>query len=575
MEEKHDKTFFRELAFTAGPSDDGLRLDVFLSAALEGELSREKIKQAVLRGQVSFNGRPCLAPKRRLAAGDKVLARLESAPPELQPEDGELRFIYRDPFLAALDKPAGLTVHPCPSCPTGTLAQRLIRHCPELAATPAGEGLRPGIVHRLDKDSSGLLLVALEEPVRLKLSSMFSRREIYKEYLALVRGTPQPAAGMIAEPIGRHPSVKTKMAVLKSGRPAQSDYRTLYADPLGRFALLAVRIHTGRTHQIRVHLTHLGHPILGDSVYGPKNQASDGHPAKVPHCAASDNVYPSSPSSIWPGPGTATLAAPPARQMLHAWKLKLKHPASGVPLDFCLSPPEDFAASALFYTRNPRRVVITGVPGCGKSAVLKALDSLGLPTWSADAAVARLYQPGADGCVLLRGRFGERFVPDRSGPVDKAALFKAMCTEPALRKELEALIHPLVFHDMQSFWQAHTDPDQPLFAEVPLYLEGGRDKKQPGPGSEAPLLVGVFCPERTRLERLTKLRGWPESTVALMDSWQWSQKEKMRACHLVLDNSGDLAALQALVSGLPALLADLRLAGQRHFLAELNKLWGC
>ncbi len=552
--------------FTVPDSARKERLDKFLGENLrDSGISREKIKLAIAAGLAAVNGETCLSPKTSLRPGDTVS--IEAAPPPdtLSPEQGEITLLHRDRHLAVLNKPAGLTVHPAPGLAEGTLAHRLIGHFPELAEQG---GLRPGIVHRLDKDTSGLMLVALNEKTRLALSRAFAARTVHKVYLALVRGVPKPAAGDISAPIGRHPTLKTKMAILpleKGGREAKSAYRTLYADPGGRFALLAVAIHTGRTHQIRVHMAHTGHPLLGDAVYG-------GADAR----------------------GTAP------RQMLHAWKLRFTHPESGKEMTFTCPPPEDFVAVARALAAPPQRVVVTGSAGCGKSSLMAIFREANLPVWSADASVRALYGPGGDGAYLLRKRYGSRFVPEEGAAVDKAALFAAMRESDALRREVENLIRPLARHDLENFRRAHEQGPQiasaaratlnaggaPLtVAEIPVYLESGwrgqsdwrqngdHAAKRPAPEGIKDLLVGIYCPFALRKERMMRGRGWDEATIATMEAWHWPEDKKICAADLVLDNSGSLEDLRRRAKSLIRLLERLREHAAAKTERMLRALW--
>lgn len=497
--------------------ETGLRLDRLLDQRLP-DWSREKLKRAIQDGHCQVDGRCVTKAGMRLQPGQTVTLKLPPPVNELRPEEGDLPLIYCDSALAVVNKPAGLTVHPCPSCPEGTLVHRLLARFPELRRQ---EGLRPGIVHRLDKDTSGLLVVALTEAVRLALATLFAGHAIYKEYLALVRGVPAPE-GEMTEPIGRHPRRKICMAVVppsQGGREARSVWRVRYADPDGRFALLSVRIFTGRTHQIRVHMAHAGHPLWGDALYGPA-----------------------------PRPGEA----PIPRQMLHAWRLRFAHPLTGEEKRFCCPPPDDMRAAFLALTRRMQRVVITGTPGCGKSALTQRLASAGLPTWSADAVVARLYAPGGDGQRFLQGRFGDRFV-DEEGHLLRPALRDAMSADPSLRREVETFLHGLVFYDLDQFWKScEARQEACAVAEIPLYLECRA--RQPAP-SVAPLLIGVSCPQEERHRRLKEYRGWTAEQSALMDSWQWPQARKLQACDLVVDNSGPPETLDA---ALPSLLERLQ-----------------
>ncbi len=525
------------LVFVPGPEDAGLRLDVFLAGVLAGRgLSREKIKQCIKDGRVSLDGEPCSSPRTPVRPGCRVAVGVPEAVSRLTPEEGELTVLYQDRFLAVINKPAGLTVHPCPSCPQGTLAHRLAARFPSLAAM---EGFRPGIVHRLDKDTSGLMVAALNEEARLALSRAFAERGVRKEYLALARGVPSPAEGEIRVPIGRHPTRKIMMAVVpenRGGRAAHSRYTTLYADPGGRFSLLKVRIFTGRTHQIRVHLAHLGLPLWGDALYGTKSND------------------------------------PAPRQMLHAHALAFPHPAGGGEIALRSPPPSDFLRTALALSRRTRLLVIVGAPGSGKSSFLRLWAEAGLPAFSADAAVHKLYDVGGDGRLLLKQRFGGRFVPDDKAPVDRAALMAALRAEPGLFRELEDLIHPLVRHELHQFRlaaeQAGADA---AAAEIPLYLESGRssfDEAFP-----APLLVGVRCDDAVRRARLEASRGLDAGAQALLDARQWPQERKLAACDCVIDNSGPPEALPEQMHALLTRLEQLRAQEEQALAARLAALW--
>lgn len=523
--------------FTVPESPDrGRRLDAFLGEVLRGRgLSRERIKRAVLSGLVTVNGAPCAKPGVRVLPGDTVAAAVAPPAESIAPEQGELAVLWRDEHLAVLNKPAGLTVHPAPGRDSGTLAHILLHHFPELAEQG---GKRPGIVHRLDKDTSGLLLVALTEKARLAMSEAFAARNVHKRYLALVHGVPEKTAGTVAEPIGRDPTGKTRMAVLpvvKGGREARSDYEVLFAGPGGRFSLVRVAIHSGRTHQIRVHLRHIGHPLVGDAVY------------KTPN--------------LVPLPGEKG-----ARQMLHAWQLAFTHPMTGEQLGFTLPPPADFASLAASLAVPMQRAVITGSPGSGKSTLTRALRDAGVPVWNADDAVKHLYEKGGDGWYMLLRCYGPRFVPNENKGVDKKALFAAMRDDETLRGEVEHLIHPLARHGLDSFWQTQEERGEPLAAaEIPLVLESGWR------GDE--LLVGVYCPFDVRKKRMAETRGWSEEMIAAMESWQWPENKKVRAASLVVDNSGPLEDMHRRSACLLHVLAFLRSQQEKRAQARLAALW--
>lgn len=526
----------------------GLRLDRFLADCLaEQGVSREKIKSSILAGDVRLDGEICRNPSERIRTAREVtlLSHVRNASP--QPESGDLAILYEDDDLIVISKPAGLTVHPCPSCPDGTLVNRLLHHFPDIAHL---DGERPGIVHRLDKDTTGLLLIARNEKTRLALARMFAEHRLEKDYLALVAGVPEKESGEITVPLGRHPTVKTRMAAFSEARhptgsirSAHTWYQTLYADPRKRFSLIHLRIFTGRTHQIRVHMAHLGHPLWGDRLYGG--------PTLPPVPAATS--------------ARETCAPPKSRQMLHAARLSFIHPETGMPMEFCDPLPDDMRVALRALAQTPLRVIVTGRPGCGKTSLCRSLEALGLTLWSADACVRDLYQPENDAWLLLRAHFGSRFIPDSASGVDKRALFGAMRADAALRHEINAIVHPLVRQSLHDFWKqgeaALKEGAAPaiLIAEVPLYLESPVMRQSiPLPPADSPVLVGVFCPDAVRRERLATLRklSWPD--IDALDSWQWNTEKKMRACQIVVDNTGQAGELEKKAAALAALLARIR-----------------
>ena len=620
----------------------GRRLDAFLAEKLAADgISRQRIKQLILEGKVSVAGLQAALPRQGLLSGQNVRLCLPAAgESSLKPQEGNLSIIYHDPDFLVLDKPPQLTVHPCPSCPADTLVNILLHHFPQLTAIP---GLRPGIVHRLDKDTSGLLVAALNETTRLQLSAAFASRKVNKEYLALVMGRPQPQAGSLNQPIGRHPTLKTKMAVVPGGKEAHSEYRTLFSGsgplPGMEFSLLAVKIHTGRTHQIRVHLSDSGHPIWGDSLYGGAEAVKlrkselqqSSYRAQAGNGAGKAGAIPPEGGSGQRKTDQSGQLRIAGRQMLHAWKLEFSHPKNGKPLRFQSELPPDFMHSLHLLLSKPLQVVLTGLPGCGKSALLGALEDLGVPIWSADATVNSLYQPEHDGWLLLKNWYGERFM-DPCGNLDKKKLFTAMQTQPGLRREIEGLIHPLVRYALEKFWAegaalALETGEAAMAAEIPLFLEAcfertgparsaGRTletlflkhlagaernraegsvpgslihlnkdaRSDPDAGAETgtgthyelprPLLVYVHTPSELRWQRLER-RGTAKDKAAVLDSWHWAEAEKKRACDLVVDNTGSLEQLHTAAQELKAMLATLQQEESRKKLAcLLNSLQG-
>jgi len=521
-----------ELRHTVASTEAGQRLDRVLRGAAP-ELSRAALQKAVQAGHCLVDGLPETRPDAKTRAGQTLLLRLPETATTLQAEEGHLELLWQDAHMVVCNKPAGLTVHPCPSCPEHTLVQRLLSQFPQLGRL---EGQRPGIVHRLDKDTSGILVVALTEQDRLTLSEAFALREVHKEYLALVAGVP-PAEGECREPVGRHPTAKVKMAVVpesRGGRSAHTEWRTLWVAPDERFALLAVRIHTGRTHQIRVHMAHIGHPLLGDKLYAPKN-----------------------------------VQALANRQMLHAWRISFVHPATGAPMHFSCPPPDDMLAAAVRGCRRMRRVVVTGNPGSGKSAFTRCLADLGAPTFSADAAVAQLYAPQGEAAQWI-GRFGGAALLTPQGAVDKTALMEAMRTNPSLRREVETVVHSLTRNALEAFWENQEAQGAPVaVAEVPLYFETGWQTAF----MPRPHVVGVHCPLAVRARRIEENRGWTKDKVEAIEGWQWDEKRKMAACDTVVNNDGSLEALQGQAEAFFAALQGREQEGEQALAQHLDELW--
>jgi len=295
--------------------DAKLRLDQFLAKRLL-EYSRSRLQQLIRGGFVRLNGTTS-RPRHIVRVGDKIdLIEPPMEKIELRPEPIPLKVIFEDNDLIVINKPTGLTVHPGAGQREHTLVNALLSHCATLSGIGGKE--RPGIVHRLDKETSGCLVVAKNDIAHRELSKQFAARTVEKIYLALVAGKPHKPTGVIEESIGRHPVHRQRMQVTSlRGRTATTEYSVIRSSD--QASLIECRLHSGRTHQIRVHLHHLGHPVLGDKMYAPRFAKN----------------FP--------------------RQMLHAWKLGFRHPRTGEMKNFEAPLPDDFAA-AIKRVIEPRRV---------------------------------------------------------------------------------------------------------------------------------------------------------------------------------------------------------------------------
>jgi 23S rRNA pseudouridine1911/1915/1917 synthase len=302
----------------AGPGEGGERVDRFLAARLP-DLSRSRVKALIEAGRVQRDGVALREPAEAVREGSCYLLHLP-APVPATPAAQSIAFpiLYEDADLIVLDKPPGLVVHPAPGNEDGTLVNALLAHCGASLPGIGGER-RPGIVHRLDKDTSGVMVVAKTEAALAALGAAFAARDLDRAYLALVWGLPTPAAGEIEGAIGRDPRERKRMAVVaRGGKPALTRYRALAAHGTAA-ALLECRLATGRTHQIRVHLASIGHPVVGDPLYL----------RRIPAAARTLSE-----------PLRHMLLDFP-RQALHATRLGFAHPRTGQPLSFTTPPPPD------------------------------------------------------------------------------------------------------------------------------------------------------------------------------------------------------------------------------------------
>jgi len=336
------------LTFIAAPEDAGSRLDVFLAGKAE-ELSRSRLKTLILEGAVTAAGAVETNPKKPVAAGTEYAVSLpEPVAAEPEPQDIPLDILFEDEHLIVVNKPAGMAVHPAPGSPDGTLVNALLHHCRGQLSGIGGVE-RPGIVHRIDKLTTGVLVAAKTEPAHLGLSALFSEHDIDRLYLAVTRGAPRPSSGTIDEHIARSSADRKKMAVMKNpeagfGRHAVTHYKTRETFGIREkgtnfpsAALVECRLETGRTHQIRVHLAHIGTPLVGDPVYGRHKGVS----------------------ALGSGPGRdagfeAARAFP--RQALHAAVLGFVHPITKEALRFEAPLPEDMQHLIAALRRLPTTV---------------------------------------------------------------------------------------------------------------------------------------------------------------------------------------------------------------------------
>jgi 23S rRNA pseudouridine1911/1915/1917 synthase len=308
--------------FTVSPAAANQRLDVWLLATLGADHSRAEIQRWIKAGALTLAGQPSLNPAKKVRTGESFT--LTPPPPATHPLVAEhipLAIVYEDDVLLVLNKPAGLTVHPAPGHYTGTLVHALLHHCGAQLSTENGTD-RPGIVHRLDKDTSGLLVVAKTAQAHRFLAKQFAAHgrdgRLHRVYLALVRGAPRATQGTMRGNIGRHPSLRLPRAIVATGgKPAITHYRVrqTFGPSPHAAALLELRLETGRTHQIRVHLAALGHPVLGDP------------------------LYPSPRGNLGPLTGAARNLIIPPQQLLHAAELGFIHPLTQQRLQFTAPLP--------------------------------------------------------------------------------------------------------------------------------------------------------------------------------------------------------------------------------------------
>ena len=302
------------LEFTASGEHHNQRLDRVLST-LVPDSSRSFLQELIKNGKISVNGKTVELPRFAVKEGMALSIQMPDIQTPAAPEaddNFDFEIIYEDDSMLVINKPAGISVHPGAGTPDGTVVNALLGRYPHFAELFPGVDMRPGIVHRLDKDTTGCLVIAKTPQAQFKLGEAFANRTTSKKYRALVRGVPSSPTGTVETLIGRHPVNRQKMAVVdRNGKNAISQYKVLKSGFIGKekVSLVEVAILTGRTHQIRVHMAHIGYPVLGDQLYG----------------------------------GSRTQISGADRQMLHAYSIELPHPASGKNIKFTANIPEDFS----------------------------------------------------------------------------------------------------------------------------------------------------------------------------------------------------------------------------------------
>ena len=306
---------------TVPPDTPQIRLDRYLAEADIG-LSRSKIQSLIRTGAVAVNTARIDKTSHTIGPGDAIRVNLpEPQPSTALPEKIPLDIVYEDDALLVVNKPAGMVVHPAAGHRNATLVNALLYHCDRLS--DIGETIRPGIVHRLDKDTSGLLVVAKRDDVHMALAGQIEAHEVSRKYLAVAWGSPRPESGTIEAPVGRHPVHRQHMGVVDYGKTAVTHYHVVKAF---RFcSLLSLKLETGRTHQIRVHLAHQGTPVFGDSTYG-------GRLKRLGRLSPSDRRQARAALDLIP------------RQALHAAELEFKHPETGNVIACRAEVPEDMQA---------------------------------------------------------------------------------------------------------------------------------------------------------------------------------------------------------------------------------------
>ena len=478
-----------------------IRLDKFLHKLLESQgISRERIKRYIQEGHVYINAIVCTQISKKIHEKDKIDIYIPEERSLLVGEEGTIDVIDEDPSFLVLNKPASLVVHPCTSTPHGTLLQRVLFHYPEIADMG---GERPAIVHRLDKDTTGIILLARTEQARYTFIQAFRDRTITKSYLAFVEGHT-PEHGIIEHAIRRDPLQKTRMHISHQGKPAYTEYKRIAVFPEGILpypvSFLHIYIATGRTHQIRVHLSSEGFPLLGDTLYGA-------------HISFAK------------------------RPLLHAYTLQFHHPLTGKKLFYKQRPPLDFEQTYITLSTPSTHVILTGCAGSGKSTVLQYYIDAGIPCCSADDIIEELYKEGNSIWHYFKQSYGNQFF-EENGMINRAKVLNKMQISHHYKQEIERVTHSFLIEIIHSFWKRHREAPYTII-EVPLYFESTLFQKE----CPADIIITVSSPQESRIARM-RSKGWSEEKIQYILEHQYNDRYKREHADYVIDNSSDYVSLE-------------------------------
>ncbi len=516
-------------SFVIVEEQTGVRLDHFLVQKLP-EFSRSQLSASVSGGLVFVDGRQ-RKNSYRLKPGELVAGTAyRDDPLEITAEKVAFEVLHDDPSLLIISKPPNLAVHPGCGNPNLTLVNGLVYYCQMIGGV--GDPARPGIVHRLDKDTSGVMVVAKNNHVHRRLSEIFKRREVHKHYHALLHGTLKEKEGRVVAPIGRHGVQRRKMAVRRSGGKYAASAWKVIEEFEGKYSLVEIAIETGRTHQIRVHMAYLGRPVAGDCVYGGVRRGA---------------VFP--------------------RQMLHASRLAFIPPGHEKKMEFKAPLWPDFQRVLDEFRMNVKyrhlfcamNIALTGGIAGGKSSVAECFGKIcGCGIVDTDRMCRDFLQKNERGWRKLCGKWGGRYL-DPAGEVDRAALRKAAFSDVRIRMELEHILHPLVREKIsERIRTARTHTEIVLF-EAPLLFEAGWEE-------DFDWVIAVFAEKRRVVQRLCRRDAISAQEAESIISLQMSPEKKVQLADSVIDNSGAWSSTCLQIFHLACLFSP----SQRKRLSRIN-----